>query len=272
MSDLSTALIMVVSRQDSVAAAVEQLSPEVIAVISSQQFFADLAEKCLEYRGRVQFVYEIVDSPMEIRASFERFEHALSELEQLGYSANDATLDATGGTTPMRLGAALGAMSRGIPMVHQRTPQKYENREWSRDWSKGIEIFPMENPLESTGLLREGQGVELFDRRDYGAAALIFQDVSAKVEGAERGHYYTGLALLSEGYAAWDVADYGTALKRLSEARKELSVGFSDATPSPNAPPVLRGSSPPTSASSAGSGARSPSRTSWTCSRTPAAE
>ena len=39
----------------------------------------------------------------------------------------------------------------------------------------------MDNPLESTGLLREGQAVELFNRRDYAAAALVFEDVANKV-------------------------------------------------------------------------------------------
>ncbi|MBA3472173.1 MAG: TIGR02710 family CRISPR-associated protein [Rubrobacter sp.] len=44
----------------------------------------------------------------------------------------------------------------------------------------------------------------------------------------ERGHYYRGLLLLAEGYAAWDVADYRVALKKLPEARKELGMGFSE--------------------------------------------
>jgi CRISPR-associated protein (TIGR02710 family) len=87
----------------------------------------------------------------------------------------------------------------------------------------------MSNPLESTGLLREGQAVELFNRRDYGAAALVFQDVVRKVTGVERGHYYTGLLRLAEGYAAWDIADYGTALAKLKDAREEVSVGFAEA-------------------------------------------
>jgi CRISPR-associated protein (Cas_Cas02710) len=86
------------------------------------------------------------------------------------------------------------------------------------------------NPLESTGLLREGQAVELFNRRDYTAAVLVFEDVANKVSGVERGHYYRGLLLLSEGYAAWDVADYETALDKLKLAREELGVGFSGAT------------------------------------------
>jgi len=46
----------------------------------------------------------------------------------------------------------------------------------------------------------------------------------------EREHYYRGLLLLAEGYAAWDVADYTTALEKLREAREELGVGFSEAT------------------------------------------
>ncbi|WP_119065767.1 TIGR02710 family CRISPR-associated CARF protein [Rubrobacter indicoceani] len=224
------ALIMVVSRVEAVEAAVEQLSPEIVAVITSQGIAGDVAVECQRLKDRVKFLYAIVDSPMEIQHSFGRFEHLFGLLEERGYPAKDVVLDATGGTTTMRLGTALAAISKGVRMVHQRVHMDLVDGEWIRDESKPIEIVPMENPLESTGLLREGQGVELFDRRDYGAAALIFADVALKVEGAERSHYYTGLTRLSEGYAAWDVADYGTALEKLSAARKELSTSFSDTT------------------------------------------
>lgn len=223
------ALIMVVSRTDSVERAVEKLAPEVVAVISSQKFHGEVAVECHRLRERAAFLHGIVDSEMEIRDSFGRFEYLFGELRGMGYAPEGIFLDATGGTTTMRLGAALAAISEGVRMIHQRVTQDYVDGEWRRDESKGIEIVPMENPLESTGLLREGQGVELFDRRDYAAAALIFHDVAVKVEGAERGHYYTGLALLADGYAAWDVADYDMALEKLRMARKEFSVGFSDA-------------------------------------------
>ncbi len=218
---------MVVSRTDAVRRAVERLSPGVVGIISSQEVLGEVAVECHGMRDRARFLYGIVDSAMEIEDAFERFERLLSELENIGYSPDDIALDATGGTAPMKIGAALAAMTHGIRMIHQRVPQDYVDGEWKRDESKAIEIFPMENPLESTGLLREGQGVELFDRRDYGAAALIFHDVARKVEGAERAHYYTGLALLADGYGAWNVADYGTALQKLPAARKEFSVGFS---------------------------------------------
>ena len=230
MSNVPTkALVMVVSRTDTIERAVEEFEPEVVGVILSQDILGPIVTKCTELEPRTTFLYRIVDSPMEISHSFERFEHLLSELEGLGYAPQDVILDVTGGTTPMRFGAALAAMTRGMRMVHQRVPQQFVDGEWKLDSSKQREIVPMDNPLESTGLLREGQAVELFNRRDYGAAALVFEDVANKVSGVERGHYYTGLLLLSEGYAAWDVADYGTALEKLKLAREELGVGFSEA-------------------------------------------
>lgn len=219
---------MVASYTSGIGAAVEKFSPSAIGIICSQEVIGDIASAALEFSSETIFMYGIVDSALEINSSFDRFSYLYETFLKQGYSTEEITLDATGGTTPMRLGAALGAMSRGIPMVHQRVYQKYEHGEWKRDESRPIEIVPMPNPLESTGLLREGQGVELFDRRDYGAAALIFADVARKVEGAERSLYYTGLKILSEGYAAWDVADYTTALSRLSAARKELANNFSD--------------------------------------------
>ena len=223
------ALILLASRPDTVEVAVLKMRPKILGVIVSQEILETVILKCSELRDEgARFLYRVVDSPMEIGDAFERFEHLLSELEGMGYGREEVLLDATGGTTPMRLGVALAAMTRGIEMVHQRVPQIYVNGRWERDASREVEVAPMENPLVATGLLREGQGVELFNRRDYGAAALVFGDVVGKVSGVERGHYYRGLLLLAEGYAAWDVADYKEALKKLPEARKELNMGFSE--------------------------------------------
>jgi CRISPR-associated protein (TIGR02710 family) len=223
------ALIMVVSRTEAIETAVEALQPEVVGVISSQDVLGAVAKKCEELGSRAMIRYRLVDSPIEIHDSFERFEHLFSELEDLGYAAEDVVLDASGGTTPMRLGAALAANTRGIRIVYQRIVQHYRAGDWVVDKDRQREVVPVDNPLESTGLLREGQAVELFNRRDYGAAALVFDDVAEKVSGVERGHYYQGLLLLSEGYAAWDVADYGTALDKLRAAREELSIGYAEA-------------------------------------------
>jgi len=224
------ALILLASRPETVEVAVERLGPEVVGVIVSQEILETITLKCSQLRARgVEFRYRMVDSPMEIGDAFSRFEHLLSELEELGYGREEVLLDATGGTTPMRLGAALAAMTRGVAMVHQRVPQVYVDGRWERDESREVEVAPMGNPLEATGLLREGQGVELFNRRDYGAAALVFEDIVRKVSGVERGHYYWGLLLLAEGYAAWDVANYDGALAKLREARGELGVSFSEA-------------------------------------------
>ncbi len=224
------ALILLASRPESVELLVRRLRPEVLGLIVSQGIIEPVVLKCAELNGQgVRFLYRLVNSPMEISESFQSFESVLSELEGLGYGYQEVLLDATGGTTPMRLGAALAAMTRGIGMIHQRVPQLYVDGRWELDESREVEIAPMKNPLVATGLLREAQAVELFNRRNYGAAALVFEDIVKKVSGVERGHYYRGLLLLSEGYAAWDVADYGAALEKLKEARKEMAVGFSEA-------------------------------------------
>src|SRR4051794_17940755 len=185
------ALILVTSRPESVEVAVRTLRPEVLAVIFSQDVMLAVAAKCSELGGEgVGFRYRMVDHPMEIQNAFAKFGLALSDLEDLGYGREEIRLDATGGTTPMRLGAALAAMTRGIGMIHQRVPQVYADGQWKRDESKEIEVVPMENPLLATGLLREGQAIELFNRRDYGAAALVFGDIVEKVSGLGRVHYY----------------------------------------------------------------------------------
>jgi len=230
MLESTRALILVTSRPESVEVAVGTLKPEVLALIFSQDVLLAVAAKCSELSGEgVLFRHRMVDQPMEIDDAFSKFALALSDLEEMGFGYDEVLLDVTGGTTPMRVGTALAAMTRGIGMVHQRVPQRYVDGNWSRDTSRGIEVVPMQNPLLATGLLREGQAVELFNRRDYAAAALVFEDVAQKVSGVERGHYYRGLLLLSEGYAAWDVADYGAALDKLREAREELGVGFAEA-------------------------------------------
>ncbi len=226
--DACRALVMVVSRTDAVEVAVEELGPEVVGVILSQDIIGPVVTACAGFEGRVAFRYRLVDSPMEIGDSFERFEHLLAELEGMGYAAEDVVLDATGGTTPMRFGAALAAMTRGIRMVHQRVPQRYVDGGWVLDSSRKREIVAMDNPLESTGLLREGQAVALFNRRDYEAAALVFGDVAKKVAGVERRNYYGGLLLLARGYGAWDVAAYGMAIENLRAAREKLGVGFAE--------------------------------------------
>ena len=224
------ALILLASRPVTVEVAVENLSPEVIGLILSQEILAPVVAKCRELGNRegVEFKYRLVDSPMEIGDAFGRFEHLLAELEGKGYGHGDVFLDATGGTTPMRLGAALGAMRHGVRMVHQRVPLRYVGEEWERDWDKPIEVFLMGNPLEETGLLRERQAIELFNRRDYAASALVFDDVVQRVTGVERVMYYRGLLFLAQGYGAWDVADYDSALERLRDALKELRVDFAD--------------------------------------------
>lgn len=112
------ALIMVVSRPEAMEVAVEKIAPEILGLIASRNILGKVVLKATELEDRARFRYAIVDSPMEISHAFERFEHLLSEFEVLGYRYEDLLLGATGGTTPMRLGAALAAP--GISGPHPR--------------------------------------------------------------------------------------------------------------------------------------------------------
>lgn len=223
------ALIILALRPKAVEVAVDHLQPKVVWVVTSQENLMSIATKCSElaHKLNTDFNPYPLDEAMEIGEAFQRFDRILSQLENRGYEHKDILLDATGGTTPLRVGAVLAAMMRGVEVVHQRV-KHYSGGRWDDYEPQDIELLPMGNPLEDTGLLREGQAVELFNRRDYVAATLVFEDLLQKIIGIERTHYYSGLLLLARGYGAWDAADYSTALEQLRDARKELSVNFID--------------------------------------------
>jgi CRISPR-associated protein (TIGR02710 family) len=228
--DSAQALIIIALRAKAVETAVEHLRPKMVAVVTSQESIDDMFVGCMPLRERgVEFKWHPMDDSMQIGESFRRFDRVLAQFQRMGYGNREILLDATGGTTPLRVGACLAAMMRNVKIVHQRVrADRYAGGGWDKYSPEDIELLPMGNPLEDTGLLHEGQAVDLFNMRDYSAAALVFEDVLDKVVGVERFHYYGGLVRLAKGYGAWDVADYDSALEHLSAARKDLSVDFED--------------------------------------------
>jgi CRISPR-associated protein (TIGR02710 family) len=228
--DSAQALIIIALRAKAVENAVDHLQPKAVTVVTSQESLEEIIVGCSGLRQTgVNFKYQPLDEAMEIAESFKRFDRVLAQFQRAGYSNREILLDATGGTTPLRVGAALAAMMRNVKIVHQRVRRdRYTGGGWHNYTSEDIELLPMGNPLEDTGLLREGQAVNLFNMRDYSAAALVFEDVLEKVVGVERYHYYGGLVRLAKGYGAWEMADYAAALEHLSASRKELSVDFED--------------------------------------------
>ena len=144
-SPYAKALILVTSRPESVEVAVETSRPEVLALIFSQDVLLAVAAKCSELSDSgVSFRHRMVDRPMEIEDAFDKFSLALSDLEEMGlfFFPKRCCWTLRAGTTPMRVGTALAAMTRGIGMVHQRVPQRYVDGNWSRDMSRGIEVVP----------------------------------------------------------------------------------------------------------------------------------
>jgi len=114
------ALIIIALRPKSVEVAVDHLQPKVVEVITSRDSLEDLAVRCSELRRErgVQFGYRSLDEAMDSREAFRRFDSVLARFERIGYEHKDIVLDATGGTTPLRVGAALAAMKRNVEIVH----------------------------------------------------------------------------------------------------------------------------------------------------------
>ena len=56
----------------------------------------------------------------EIGEAYKRFDGVLTQFQRMGYGNSDILIDATGGATPLRVGAALAAMMRNVKIVHQR--------------------------------------------------------------------------------------------------------------------------------------------------------
>jgi hypothetical protein len=119
--DSAQALIIIALRAKAVENAVDHLQPKAVTVVTSQESLEEIIVGCSTLRQRgVDFKYQPLDEAMEIAESFKRFDRVLAQFQRTGYSNRDILLDATGGTTPLRVGAALAAMMRNVKIVHQR--------------------------------------------------------------------------------------------------------------------------------------------------------
>jgi hypothetical protein len=116
--DSAQAVIIIALRAKAVENAVHHLQPKVVTVVTSQESLEEIIVGCSPLRQLgVDFKYQALDEAMEIAGAFRRFDRALSQFQRMGYGNRDVLLDATGGTTPLRVGAALAAMMRNVKIV-----------------------------------------------------------------------------------------------------------------------------------------------------------
>jgi hypothetical protein len=119
--DSAQALIIIALRAKAVETAIDHLQPKMVAVVTSQESIDDVFVGCMPLRERgVEFKWHPMDDSMQIGESFRRFDRVLAQIQRAGYSNREILLDATGGTTPLRVGASLAAMMRNVKIVHQR--------------------------------------------------------------------------------------------------------------------------------------------------------
>ena len=105
--DSAQALIIIALRAKAVETAVEHLRPKMVAVVTSQESIDDMFVGCMPLRERgVEFKWHPMDDSMKIGESFRRFDRVLAQFQRMGYGNREILLDATGGTTPLRVGRA----------------------------------------------------------------------------------------------------------------------------------------------------------------------
>jgi hypothetical protein len=124
---------------------------------------------------------------MEISGAFAKFEHLLSELEGMGYEVVDILLDATGGSTPMRLGAALGLSGTVYDgaSIHAATVRWW--RTVGGGWIQRSGDIPDRQPAGRDRFVAGRPSDRAVNRRDYPASALVFKDIVQKVTGVGAG-------------------------------------------------------------------------------------
>ncbi len=96
------ALIMIVSRPDAVEVAIEKIGPEITGYLFAEHPRQDRG-RASGLEDRARFPHDMIDSRMNIRDFFGRFEYLLGLLVEEGYTQEDVVLDSVGGTTPIRL-------------------------------------------------------------------------------------------------------------------------------------------------------------------------
>ena len=228
--DSAQALIIIALRAKAVENAVDHLQPKAVTVVTSQESLEEIIVGCSGLRQRgVDFKYQPLDEAMEIAESFKRFDRVLAQFQRAGYSNREIFLDATGGTTPLRVGAALAAMMRNVKIVHQRVRQdRYAGGGWQEYTSEDIELLPMGNPLEKGGA-----------PITYPGSPLIAMTLLGSDDGYVRGERFVFCDLDAES-----LSTISQDARRLSLPEDRLRLVEGDGITAVNRPrPKTRGSS-----------------------------
>ncbi len=177
---------------------IQQLKADYVVFIGTGESLRTSVDKTVEETGLRPSQYdkmEITDSPEEIGALCEKFEHAKNWLERQG--ADTILSDPTGGRKWMSAGAVMVASFLGIPMIY--VDARYDK---GKVIPETMNIVELGNAYDQTGFIIAAKGRDAYNAFDFGGAAKHFDRIVPT--HAHKKELFQGLANLCDQLALWD--------------------------------------------------------------------
>jgi CRISPR-associated protein (TIGR02710 family) len=227
MEKLFRGVIVPFSRRDQLEYTIRELSPDYVAVISSQELLEEAAFviKLLKETTSFTVHYCIHNDLHDPKEAMERFDEAFTWLKGNGLKSDSIATDITGGLVPTRFGVNMGAIFHNVNTLYQY--MDHREKDGSFEFVENTKrMIRLDNPLEKSGLLKVAYVGMMFNGRNYRAASVLLSDILSKIEGSDLIVLYEGLKKVSDGYAEWDRAEYRQASQLLGAAVKILENRF----------------------------------------------
>lgn len=177
---------------------IQRLKADYVVFIGTDESLNKSVNKTVEATGLRPSQYhkmEITDSPEEIGALCEKFEHAKSWLERQG--VDTIISDPTGGRKWMSAGTVMVASFLGIPMIY--VDARYDK---GRVIPETMTIVELGNAYDQTGFIIAAKGRDAYNAFDFGGAAKHFGRIVPT--HAHKKELFQGLANLCDQLALWD--------------------------------------------------------------------
>ncbi len=203
---MSTGLILTMGLSpEPLVFSIQELKADFVVFIGTEKSLTDSVDETVSKANLRPSQYnklEIKDSPEEIGALCQQFQHAKDWLERKG--CKKILSDPTGGRKWMSAGAVMVASFLGIPMMY--VDARYENRAVVLESMKTVELG---NAYDQTGFIIASKGRDAFNTFDFSGAAYHFSQISPT--HAHKKELFQGLSLLCSQLARWDRFEHYSA-------------------------------------------------------------
>lgn len=198
---------------------IQQLQADYVVFIGTDDSLRTSVDETVAKTGLRPSQYnkmEIKDSPDEIGALCEKFQHAKDWLER--QKVDEIISDPTGGRKWMSAGAVMVASFLGIPMIY--VDARYTNGSVIEDSMKVVQLG---NAYDQTGFIIAAKGRDAYNAFDFEGAAEHFERISPT--HAHKKELFQGLSNLCRQLARWDRFEhYETQVSRgIEEAIQQLN-------------------------------------------------